>query len=133
MPGGKLLFSCFAKGTLSPPDRPAYSWAWFRARRARFEIFDDKVVCGDWVIPVAEIDSARLLGGREVFHRFHVLELRTRDHVFQFGVSQKTKLKDKIPFEFHEENTRLKYSAFSIGWRLALIGITAFSYYMLLS
>lgn len=133
MPDAKLLFRCPAKGTQSPPERPAYSRAWFQARRAPLEIYDDKIVCGDWVIPVAGIEAARLLSGREIIHRFHILELRAQGRIFQFGVSQKTNLKEQIPFEFDEENIRLKYSAFSVGWRLALIGMTAFAYYMFLA
>jgi len=127
----EVLFTNLAKGHRHGGQHPGYSWDWFRARRARLTITEDKVIFGDWIVPLSTIASATLYRGRQVFLKFFVLEIRTPDVTYQFSVRQKTGLAEKLPFEYESLKIRLRYSRFSILFRVALIGATAFSYWML--
>lgn len=125
-----VLFMNLAKGHKRGDQCPAYSWDWFVSRRARLVISEKELVFGDWVIPVSKIQNATLFRGRQVFMKFLILEVRTAEATYQFGVRQKSGLADKIPFEVECRKVRLRYSRFSIVFRFVLIGATVFCYWM---
>lgn len=117
----KLIYRCWTKATSREEGQPGPSLNWAISRRAWFRIYRDRVECGDWVLPVDELQHAVLYEGRQIGVPVRVLELRTERGTYQFGFNPWVAIERHLPFPFSREKIRLRYSVFSLVVRIALI------------
>jgi hypothetical protein len=75
-----VLFRCRVRGTTREGDRVRLSLNWIFARRAYLVLTGTALVCGDWVIPYAEIEDAVLVSLGAHWR----LIVRGREKVYQF-------------------------------------------------
>ena len=106
-------------GETGPPRR---SPAWATARRAWFRCYQDRVECGDWVIPTADVREAILYETRQGFLPVSVLAVSTDARTFQFGFNPWARVAPHLPFAVRRERVRLGYSPISIAARVGLLG-----------
>ena len=59
-----VLFRCRVRGTTREGYRIRLSLNWAFARRADLILTDTALVCGDWIIPYAEIEKAYGMRGQ---------------------------------------------------------------------
>jgi hypothetical protein len=105
------------EGETGPPRR---SPAWATARRGWFRCYQDRVECGDWVIPASDVREPVLYEARQWFLPVHVLAVSTRDRAFQFGFNPWSRVASRLPFAVRRERVRLGYSPVSIAARVVL-------------
>jgi hypothetical protein len=106
------------EGEIGPPRRSA---AWASARRAWFRCYPDRVECGDWVIPTADVRDAVLYESRQMLFPVSVLAVSTRTRMFQFGFNPWARVAAHLPFAVRRERVRLGHSPISIAARLVLL------------
>jgi hypothetical protein len=114
-------YSAWTKAIRDCDGPPQYSASWVNARRGWFEVFDDRVQCGDWVIQAESVLDAVLFEARQWFIPVYILSISTAEGTWQFGFNPWAKFDAHLPFSFRRERVRLRYSAFSIAVRLLLI------------
>lgn len=119
------LYRAWTKGTDQEPGAPRYSANWATARRAWFRVYDDRVECGDWVIPASAVQDAVLYESRQWFMPVSVLAVTTAARTWQFGFNPWARVAEHLPFAFRRERVRLRYSAFSVAVRVLLLGYVA--------
>lgn len=122
----ELKYQCWSKAIQGVQGPPQYSVNWALARRAHFKIFSDRVECGDWVIESADVRNAVLFEARQWFIPVFVLSVETSKQTYQFGFNPWARVDAYLPFEFQREKVRLRYSAFSMGIRIALLAYLAY-------
>lgn len=119
-------YRAFVKATRSETGPPRRSASWIFARRGWLKVFDDRLECGNWVIPASAVTSAVLYDARHGFLRAPVLAVSTADGTWQFGFNPWVRIAEHLPFEFRRESVRVRYSAFSLIVRLAAIAYLAY-------
>ena len=104
-------------------DRPVGRGArWVVARRAVLLVSDERLVCGDWEVPVEDIEQAVILRLKSTSGRGIVLKIATRGgQHYQFGLLHDDAWFERLPFPVEVQDGSLRYSAFSIVLRLFLI------------
>ena len=115
------LYKCWAKATDKDAGAHKYSLYWVTSRRAWFKVFDDRVECGDWVLPNSAIRDAVLFKSRQWFIPVSVLRLKTDRKTCQFGFNPWCRVEEHLPLEVRTEKVKARYSAFSLFLRLFLI------------
>lgn len=115
------IYRCMTKGVRGAPEQFEYGLKWITSRRGFLKVFRDRLECGDWNIPFSAIDEAELFQTRSGIIPCFILKVRTADNTFQFGLNGNKFWKSDLPFEVKRTKGRLKYSAFSICLRIALI------------
>lgn len=121
--GGSLLHKCMTKATTAEGDALRHSQNWVMARRATLQVWDDRLVCGDWTIPYSTIREAVLISIRSTFFiPGYVLRVRTDDRTYQFGLNPGRFWRGELPFPVSRERGRLAYSPFSLIVRLVILG-----------
>jgi len=123
------IYSCMTKATDQEAGNPQYSHNWVVARRAQFEIFSDRIECGDWQIPFSSILQATAFETKQWFIPIVVLQIATADRTFQFGFNPWADPVSRLPVDVKKEKVRLKYSTYSLAVRLVLVA--AFIWYVL--
>ena len=119
--------ACWTKGTDREAGPPRYSHHWVGARRARLVVYGDRLVCGDWVIPIGEIRAATLFEARQLLLiPVFILCVQTDERTYQFGLNPWCKIAPALPFAFERERVRLGYSPFSLAIRLLLLAYLAY-------
>ena len=109
------LYRCWTKGLEGETGTPQRSARWATARRGWFRCYPDRVECGDWVIPAADVRDAVLYAARQMFIPVHVLGVSTSTQTFQFGFNPWSRVAKHLPFSFRRERVRLRHSAISIA------------------
>jgi hypothetical protein len=120
------LYKAWAKGTTGEAGPPRYSANWSIARRAWFEVFPDRVECGDWVIPKEDVKEATLFEGRQWFVPVYVLSLTTQQKTWQFGFNPWVRIGSHLPFPVKRERVHIRYSVFSLAVRALLLAYVAY-------
>ena len=71
---------------------------WAGARRAFLHVFADRLECGDWRIPIADIIAAKLLVVPYFFTHTYLLSVQTSSGLYQFGLSPSKFWQGTLPF-----------------------------------
>ena len=103
-----------SKGVKGAAETFEYGLDWLTARRARIRVFEDRVECGDWVVPYEKVSDAVLFETRSGIFRCFILRLRTSEHTYQFGLNHHAFWRAELPFEVIREKGKLKVSLFSL-------------------
>ena len=120
---GTLLHKCMTKATTAEGDTLRHSQNWVMARRAILQVWSDRLICGDWIIPYDAIREAVLFSIRSTFFiPGYILKVRTDDRTYQFGLNAGRFWRGDLPFPVSRERGRLAYSPFSLIVRLVLLG-----------
>ena len=122
MAPSKLKYRCFCKAIQNADGSPEYSAKWMGAKGAIFKVYENEIACGSWSIPFEEITSATLFHTKQWFIPVKVLRLVTETNSHQLGFNPWAKPTDHMVIPISEEHVRLRYSAFSIGIRVVLVG-----------
>lgn len=117
----KLLYKCLSKGTQKESSDPRASFNWMIARRAWFKVYSDRVACGDWQIPYADIRQATLFRFKHMFMKTTVIQLDTAGGSYQFGFNPWASPADHIDLGFQEKDVSFTYSTFSKIFRLLVV------------
>ena len=121
-----MLYKCMCKGTNRESSEPRYSQNWFAARRATFKVFTDRIECGDWRIPFAEITGIHLYRSRQMFIPVKILHVTTSSRNYQFGFNPWAHPEKHLQVEYEESTVRLKYSLYSILVRVAALSLLVY-------
>jgi hypothetical protein len=114
------LYRCWTKATNREAGSPRRSWNWTVSRRAWFKVFQDRVECGDWEIPLDSTRRAVMFRGRSLFLPIRVLHLEMEDKTYQFGFNPWVRIESRLPFEVARQELRLGYSLFSVVLRIVV-------------
>jgi hypothetical protein len=99
------------------------------ARRGWLNVYDDRLECGDIIIPVECVEGAVLYEARQWFIPVYILAVTAPDGTYQFGFNPWTKIGNHLPFPYRRERVRLQYSTFSSVVRVALFAYVAYLLY----
>ena len=99
--------------------------SWATARRGRFEVYEDRVEMGDWVIRYDEVSEAVVYRIPYLFvFAYSVIELNARGRTWQFGFNPWAKPGDRLGVEVRREDVAVPL------WRelarLALYGVLVY-------
>ncbi|MFC1494339.1 hypothetical protein ACFL6W_03570 [Thermodesulfobacteriota bacterium] len=99
---------------------PRHSQHWVDSIKDKLKITDNQISCGPWKIKLSEIKSAHLYKIK-TYHNIpygKVLEIRTEQECFQFGLNPWAKAHEHIPINYSESEckmtTPIPYSIYSI-------------------
>ncbi len=84
-------------------------------------MFDDRLECGDWVVPWDAVTAATLYVSSVPLNPLKLLRLDTADRTFQFGLNPWCRIARHLPFEVRIEKIRPAWAVFSLLVRLALV------------
>ena len=84
---GTLLHKCMTKATTAEGNALRHSENWLVSRRATLQVWSDRLVCGDWIIPYSIIVEAVLVSTRQMLIPCYILRVRTADRTYQFGLN----------------------------------------------
>ena len=116
-----LRYRAWTKATERETGTPQYSANWLVARRAWFKVYDDRIECGDWVVPADTVEDAALYHARQVGIPVTVLSLKSQGRVMQFGFNPWVRIGRHLPFPYRNENVHLRYSKFSVVVRVIIV------------
>ena len=119
-------YKAWCKAVNREDSEPRYSANWVISKRAWFKIYTDRVQCGNWEIPKESIQKAIAYRTRQMFIPVTVLQLITESESYQFGFNPWAKPIEHLGIEVEEQSIRLKYSAFSILLRVAIIAYVGY-------
>ena len=119
----KPLYECMCKATDKESGEPRYSQNWVAARRATFKVFDNRVQCGDWIIPFSDVTEATVYNSKSMMMKVRMLQITTAEKTFQFGFNPWAKPIDHIDLQYQEYDVTLQHSVFSICLRLGLTAL----------
>ncbi|MEM9163772.1 MAG: hypothetical protein AAGC54_11980, partial [Cyanobacteria bacterium P01_F01_bin.4] len=94
---------------------------WVMSRRGLLKVYDDRLRCGDWDIPYADIEEAVLFRTRQMLITGYVLRIKTQGRIYQFGLNSGRFWTADLPFPVERRSARLKFSWFSFAVRLAAL------------
>ena len=115
------IYKCWTKATNREGGTLRRSHNWITSRRAWFKIFTDRIECGDWNIPFAEIEEIVVYRVKQMLISFTVLQIEACGKTYQFGFNPWAKPLPYLPISYREEQIHLKHSAFSMGLRAMII------------
>lgn len=108
------------KGVKGAAESFEYGMSWVTARRAFLTVYNDRIECGDWIIPHRTVSKAILFETRQVFVKCYILKIQTDSDAYQFGLNGNKFWAGELPFSVIREKGRLQYSKFSIAIRIVL-------------
>jgi hypothetical protein len=111
----KPVYSCHARGAKGVSGIPKRGMHWIMARRGKLHVFEDRIECGDWRLPFAEMTNVILYAAKQTFGAAHVLEVTTPNETYQFGLRARSKLEDYMSVPIERQDTKLKPSVYSIA------------------
>lgn len=115
------IYKCWTKATNREGGTLRRSHNWITSRRAWFKIFTDRIECGDWNIPFAEIEEIVVYRVKQMLIPFTVLQIEACGKTYQFGFNPWAKPLHYLPISYREEQIHIKHSTFSIGLRAMII------------
>lgn len=121
------LYQCWTKATSCESGIPRRSLNWMFARRAWFKVFEDRIECGNWSIPFAQVIGGTVYRAKQLFVPVTILELRTAKSCYQFGFNPWASPVERLPIQFPEQFVSLRNSLFSIVVRLLAVGLVLYS------
>lgn len=125
-----MKYKCFCKATNKEKNNPKYSHNWLLAKRAFFKVYDDRIVCGNWVIHNNDIEKAHVYRAKFWFFiPYYILELTIKSNTFQFGFNPWANPVKHMNIKYTECDTKLGYSFFSITIRILLISYIVYSFW----
>lgn len=124
-----LKYRCLCKAIKGVDGSPEYSAKWIGSKRAHFNVYEDQITCGSWVLPFEEIISATLFKTKQWFIPVGVLKLVTKTESYQFGFNPWSHPLDHIDIPISEKRVRLGYSTISVVLRVVLVGL-AIAYFV---
>jgi hypothetical protein len=81
-----LLHKCMTKATTAEGDQMKFGPNWVVAKRGMLKVFEDRIECGQWIIPNKEIKEATMYSIRSNFIiPGFVLKLLTEEKAYHFG------------------------------------------------
>lgn len=117
------IYKCMTKATTAEGDQMEHGPNWLRSRRARLKVFDDRLECGDWILPFSDIREAVLFRiCSTLFIPGYVLRVQTEQRTYHFGLNAGSFWKGELPFAVKRETGKVGHSAFSIVLRVMLLG-----------
>lgn len=122
------VHTCVTKALIAEGDQRTYGLNWATARRARLKVYEDRLVCGNWVIPYTEFEHAALYSFRSLFFRIpgFLLTIKTETKTYHFGLNGWGPFwKGRLPFDVTREQAKLRLSRFSILIRILLFAVIA--------
>lgn len=117
----KPLQTYQTKGVRGKSGPPEFGLHWIFARRGRLKFFNDRIELGNWVIRYNEVSSAIIWRART-----QILEIKTVNEEYQFGLNPWAKISPELPIEIATEAVRMRHTASSIMFRfiaIAIIGV----------
>jgi len=116
-----------AKAIRVDSDRPVGRGArWVIAKRAVLLVTGERVLCGNWEIPVHSIRQAVIVRLIPTSGRGLVLKIATKGgQHYQFGLLHDAAWFEGLPFPVEVQAGTLRYSAFSIVLRLSVLAYLA--------
>jgi hypothetical protein len=123
------VYKAWTKAIRTNDSVPGYSASWITAVRGWLKVYPDRLECGDIAIPATAVRAAVLYEARQWFIPVRILAVTLDDGTYQFGLNPWVKIASHLPFPFRRERVQLRYSTFSIGLRVALIGYVAYLLY----
>jgi len=114
-------YKAFVKAIKAASGAPGYQKEWISAFRGGIEFYDDRIAWGEHVVRADEVSDAVVYKTKQWFIPVTVLQVSTEDGTWQFGFNPWVRVADHLPFAFHTERVRLRYSAFSIVARIVLV------------
>jgi hypothetical protein len=123
------IYRAWTKAIRTDDRTPEYSASWTAARRGWLNVFTDRLECGNITIPVDAVGDAVLYEARQWFIPVYILTVASADGTYQFGLNPWTNIGRHLPFPFRRERIRLRYSAFSIAVRVALVAYAVYWLY----
>ena len=96
---------------------------WVTSQRAVVLLTDKKIKCGQWDIPLENIETAQLLKINSLFGPGQVLKLKTKDEIhYQFGMQFNPEWTNQSVLPLTLEQGQIRTSTFSLIMRLILVG-----------
>ena len=117
----KPIYKCWTKTTNKEGETPSQSFNWITSRRGWFKVFTDRIECGNWKIPFAEVQEMIVYRGKQMLIPVTVLQIEIPGETYQFGFNPWARPLTYLPISCREEQIKLKYSAFSISVRVIII------------
>ncbi|HOX46883.1 MAG TPA: hypothetical protein PK668_25015 [Myxococcota bacterium] len=115
------LHRCWTKATTAEGDAVRRSFSWVIARRGFLKVFADRLECGSWVIPYADMSEAVLFSTRQLFFHGYVLRVKAGGRTYQFGLNPGRFWEGELPFPVKRQEMAMGYSWYSIAIRLAAL------------
>lgn len=122
-PGERVIAASGVKGVKSTPKTEVDTGAkWIVSRRAVAILSDQRIKCGDWDIPLEEIESAELINLRGLISKGQLLNISTRDNIgYQMGMQLNPDWLNSDQLNLQYVNKKIKISTFSWLMRIVLI------------
>lgn len=123
-PTEKILAADGSKGITTKGDKGIERGLdWVTSRRAVLLLTDKQIKCGNWEIPLENIETAQLLKINSLFGSGHVLKLKTKDERhYQFGMQFNPEWTNQNVLPLTIEHGHVKTLTFSLIMRLILVG-----------
>jgi hypothetical protein len=123
-PTEKILAADGSKGITTKGDKGIERGLdWVTSQRAVVLLTDKKIKCGQWDIPLENIETAQLLKINSLFGPGQVLKLKTMDDIhYQFGMQFNPEWTNQNVLPLTIEQGQVKTSTFSLIMRLILVG-----------
>lgn len=120
-------YICMTKGTDRAEGPPTRGTHWIVSRRGRLAIYDDRVELGDWTIPHHAVRAAKAYEFGSLFGTARVLELRTDERTYQFGLNPWANPLAHLPYPVAVERAPLAHTPLSIVLRLGVAAVLSVS------
>lgn len=123
-PNEIVLAADASKGIMTKGNREVErSLNWATSQRAVVLLTDKRIKCGQWDIPLYNIESAQLVKINTAFGPGQVLKLETKDKEnYQFGMQMNREWTKQEVLPLTLENGSVKFSLITIVLRLILLG-----------
>ncbi|MEO1402091.1 MAG: hypothetical protein AAFV72_12705 [Cyanobacteria bacterium J06635_1] len=99
---------------------------WVVSRRGLLQIYDDRLECGNWNIPYADVEEAVLFRTRQMFIPGYVLRIKAHGKIYQFGLNPGRFWASELPFPAERRSAKLKLSWFSLTVRVAALVVLGY-------
>lgn len=124
----KIVYQCWTKASDKIQGEIERSHKWALARRCWFRIYDDRIICGNWVIHISDIEDAVILEGKQLFITVRILRMKVGNKIYHFSFNPWCKVAKYLSFKVRTEPIgKIGYSRFSIIMRIIAIGIIIFA------
>ncbi|MFH1778572.1 MAG: hypothetical protein ABH847_00870 [Candidatus Omnitrophota bacterium] len=122
-PNSKIIASGATKGRiLKNESNVQYGFGWIISRRSALILTEEKLLCGNWVIPLSDIQKASMLKFRSTFSKGLVLKISTKNNKhYQFGLTYDPIWENQKILQFEIDTQKIKYSWLSIIVRIIVI------------
>lgn len=96
---------------------------WATSQRAIVMLTDQKIICGNWIIPLDTISTTQLVKINSLFGGGQVLKIQTTDDKnYQFGMQLNPEWTSQKKLPLTLEKGQIKHSTFSTIVRLIAVG-----------